>query len=66
MTTGRRYTAEEALSAGIVQHIAAEAEVLPTAVGIAAALAPKNGLTVGKIRTDLYRPVIETLGGPAF
>lgn len=66
MTTGRRYTAEEALSAGIVQHIAAEAEVLPTAIGVAAALAPKNGAMVGKIRTDLYRPVIETLGGPAF
>ncbi|MCW2889190.1 MAG: Delta3-Delta2-enoyl-CoA isomerase [Streptosporangiaceae bacterium] len=66
MTTGRRYTAEEALSAGIVQHIAAEAEVLPTAIGVAAALAPKNGAMVGKIRTDLYRPVIEALGGPAF
>ncbi|MGI8333891.1 enoyl-CoA hydratase-related protein [Actinomadura scrupuli] len=66
MTTGRRYTAEQALSAGIVQHIAAEAEVLPTAVGIAAALAPKNGHTVAKIRTGLYRPALEALGGPVF
>jgi enoyl-CoA hydratase/carnithine racemase len=66
MVTGRRYTAEEALSAGIVQRIAAEAEVLPTAIGIAASLAPKNGVTVRKIRTDLYGPVIAALGGPAF
>jgi enoyl-CoA hydratase/carnithine racemase len=66
MVTGRRYTAEEALGAGIVAHIAAEAEVLSTAIGIAASLAPKDGVMVGKIRTDLYRPAIEALGRPAF
>ncbi|MCW2912360.1 MAG: Enoyl-CoA hydratase/isomerase [Actinomycetia bacterium] len=66
MITGRRYTAEEALNAGIVQHIAAETEVLPTAIRIAAALAPKNGVAVGKIRTDMYAPVIAALGRPAF
>jgi enoyl-CoA hydratase/carnithine racemase len=66
MTTGRRYTAEEALNAGIVQHTAAETEVLPTAIRIAASLAPKNGATVGKIRTDMYGSVIAALGRPAF
>ena len=44
----------------------AEAEVLPAATELAASLAPKNGQVVGKIRTDMYRPVLEALGGPAF
>lgn len=66
MITGRRYTSQEALAAGIVQHTAAEAEVLPTAVGVAAALAPKNGTTVGQIRTGLYGPALRALRGPVF
>jgi enoyl-CoA hydratase/carnithine racemase len=66
MVTGRRYTAEEALSAGIVARIAAEADVLPAAIAIAASLAAKNGAALGKIRMDLYGPVIAALTGPAF
>ncbi|TDC49876.1 enoyl-CoA hydratase/isomerase family protein [Actinomadura sp. KC345] len=64
MVTGRRYTAEEAEEAGIVQRTAAEDEVLPAAVAWAASMAGKNGGTVGKIRADLYRPVLDALNGP--
>jgi hypothetical protein len=40
--------------------------VLPTALGIAAGLAPKSGAAMARIRTDLYRPVMEALTRPAF
>jgi enoyl-CoA hydratase/carnithine racemase len=66
MVTGRRFTAYEALAARIVQHAAAEADVLPTAVGVAAALAGKNGVTVGRIRADLYKTALAALNGPVF
>ncbi|MBC6458190.1 enoyl-CoA hydratase/isomerase family protein [Actinomadura sp. HBU206391] len=63
--TGRRYPAEEAVTAGIVYQAVPEAEVLPRAVELAASLAGKDGATVGKIRTGLYGAVIETLTDPA-
>lgn len=66
MVTGRRYTAEQARAAGIVQRTAAEDEVLPTAVELAASLAGKNGKAMGKIRTDMYRPALDALNGPVF
>ncbi|WP_067489983.1 enoyl-CoA hydratase-related protein [Actinomadura hibisca] len=66
MISGRRYTAEQARAAGIVARTAPEAEVLPAAIELAASLAPKQGKVVGKIRGDMYRPVIETLRGPVF
>lgn len=65
MITGRRYTAEEARAAGIVQHTAAEADVLPRAVELAAGMAPKNGRALGLIRSDMYKPVLAALRGPA-
>lgn len=65
MLTGRRYTAEQARDAGIVQRTAPEEEVLAAAVELAAASAGRNGGTVAKIRTDLYRPVLDALHGPA-
>lgn len=64
MLSGRRYTAEQAQEAGIVQRTAAEADVLPAAVELATTLAPKNGKVVGKIRRDMYRGTIEALHGP--
>lgn len=42
LLTGRRYTAEEALAAGIVEHVAAEEEVLPRAIELAQAVAGKD------------------------
>ncbi|MFI0371580.1 enoyl-CoA hydratase-related protein [Actinomadura sp. 1N219] len=65
MITGRRYTAEEALSAGIVRRTAAADEVLPAAVALAASLAGKDGRIVAKIRTDMYRTALDALNGPA-
>ncbi|TDD63944.1 enoyl-CoA hydratase/isomerase family protein [Actinomadura darangshiensis] len=65
MLTGRRYAAEQAREAGIVQRTAAEGDVLPAAVEQAAAMAGRNGAAVAKIRTDLYRPVLDALHGPA-
>ncbi|MBW8480999.1 enoyl-CoA hydratase-related protein [Actinomadura parmotrematis] len=66
MITGRRYTAEDAAAAGIVQHAVPEDAVLPKALELAAALAPKNGKVVGKIRSDMYVPVLDALRGPVF
>ena len=54
MTLGRRYPADEALAAGIVQATAAESEVLETAVTHAAAHAAKAGAVLGAIKRDLY------------
>ncbi|MWA04354.1 enoyl-CoA hydratase/isomerase family protein [Actinomadura sp. LD22] len=65
MITGRRYAAEQAMAAGIVQRTADEAGVLPAAVELAGSLAGKDGRVVGKIRADLYRPALEALRGPA-
>ncbi|MEU9024629.1 enoyl-CoA hydratase-related protein [Actinomadura sp. NPDC048394] len=65
MITGRRYAAEQAMAAGIVQRTADEAGVLPAALELAGSLAGKDGRVVGKIRADLYRPALEALRGPA-
>ncbi|MFI0349665.1 enoyl-CoA hydratase/isomerase family protein [Actinomadura sp. 9N407] len=65
MVTGRRYTAEQALDAGIAHRAAPEDEVLPAAVELAASLAGKDGATVGKIRTGMYGPALAALHGPA-
>ncbi|WP_084265660.1 enoyl-CoA hydratase-related protein [Actinomadura macra] len=66
MLTGRRYTAEQARDAGIVQHVAAEDGVLPAATGLAASMAGKDGTVVGKIRGEMYRAALEALRGPVF
>lgn len=63
MVTGRRYAADEALAAGIVDEVAAEADVLPRAVERAAALAGKAGPGIAGIRTHLHAPVIDALLG---
>lgn len=61
MVTARRYGGEEAAAAGIVQHAVAEDAVLPTALEVAASLAPKAGPTMGTIRSDLYAEVLASL-----
>lgn len=63
MVTGRRYTAEEAVAAGIAHQAAAEPQVLPAALDLAAPLAAKDGRTVGRIRAEIYGPVLAALGG---
>ena len=64
MTTGKRYTAEEALRASIVQQTASEAEVLPNALALAKATGGKHGATLGAIKKVMYRDVLQTLDAP--
>ncbi|MGI5226749.1 enoyl-CoA hydratase/isomerase family protein [Actinoallomurus sp. CA-142502] len=61
MVTGRRYAGKDAVAAGIAHRAVAEAEVAATALALAAPLAAKDGATVARIRTDLYRPVLDVL-----
>jgi len=63
LVTGRRYGGSEALAAGIVQHVAAEDEVLPEAVKIAASLAAKDRATLAEHKRLLYGDAIATLAG---
>jgi enoyl-CoA hydratase/carnithine racemase len=65
MVTAHRYTATEALDAGIVTAIAAEDDVLNRAVELAAGLAGKPRHGVGAIKRGLYASVLdELLRGP--
>ncbi|MGH3376628.1 MAG: enoyl-CoA hydratase-related protein [Actinoallomurus sp.] len=61
MVTGRRYGGEDATAAGIVHDVAAEADVVPAAISLAAPLAAKDGATIAKIRMNMYGPVLEVL-----
>lgn len=63
MVTGRRYTAAEAVEAGIMERAVPEDQVLSEAVAIAQALAPKAGQGIATIRTTLHAPVIAALTG---
>jgi len=54
MTTGKRYGGGDALSAGIVDAIANEDDVLSAAIEIAAPLAAKAGPTLGTIKERMY------------
>lgn len=58
MVTGKRYTAEQALSAGIVQQIAPESEVLPSALALAKTHFGKHGPTLATIKKMAYREVL--------
>lgn len=66
MTTGRRYGGEDALAAGIVDRAVAEAEVLPVAVELAAALAPKDPGTLGAIKEVMYADTLALLRDGTF
>lgn len=61
MTSGRRYTGEEARAAGFVEHAVAEEELLPRATEIAQALAPKDPATLGTTKARLQRHAIASL-----
>jgi enoyl-CoA hydratase/carnithine racemase len=65
MTTGRRYGAVDALAAGIVDAAVPETAVVPEAVARAAALAAKNGATLGKIKQVMYGETARRLTDPA-
>ncbi len=63
MVTGRRYSADEAVAAGIMDRAVPEAEVLAAAVEAARAGAAKAGPGLSGIRSMLHAPVIDALTG---
>lgn len=63
LVTGRRYGGPDALTAGIVQQVAAEDQVVPLAVKIAADLAGKDRRTLAEHKRLLYGEAIRTLLG---
>jgi enoyl-CoA hydratase/carnithine racemase len=64
MTTGRRYGGDEAGAAGIVDHAVAEEAVYARATEIAAALAAKDGVTLGAIKSVMYPEALRLLREP--
>jgi enoyl-CoA hydratase/carnithine racemase len=61
IVTGRRYGAAEAVAAGIVDEAAAETDVLPRAIEIAAGLAAKRADILATLKHDLHGPAIDLL-----
>jgi Delta3-Delta2-enoyl-CoA isomerase len=64
MVFGRRYGGPDALTAGIVDAVATEDELLDAAVTTAAALADKDPATLGRIKRGLYATAITRLRQP--
>lgn len=62
LNTGRRYTAAEAQAAGIVEHVAPEADVLARAVAIAAPLAAKNRAVFAEHKKLLFADAARRCG----
>lgn len=63
IVTGTRYGAEAALAAHIVDATAAEAEVVPKAVELAAAFAPKADAVMHRLKSDMYPQVVAAMRG---
>ena len=61
LTSGRRYTAAEALEQRIVDAVAPADEVAATATSMASDLAAKDSATYGAIKSNLYRDVLASL-----
>ena len=61
IATGRRYAAEDALAAQIVDHALPEEQVLPRAIEIAAGLAGKADPAMRALKYGLYRGVLEAM-----
>jgi enoyl-CoA hydratase/carnithine racemase len=64
ITEGRRYPAAEAREARIVDHVVDEAQVVPKAVEIAAALAGKAHPIMRRLKADMYPRTLEALAVP--
>lgn len=65
MVTGKRFTADEAVTAHIATTAVAEEEVLPAAVAFAQELAAKDRLTMATIKGRLYAGTIDLLRSAA-
>ncbi|HEU4973736.1 MAG TPA: enoyl-CoA hydratase-related protein [Baekduia sp.] len=61
MTTGRRYGGTDAQAAGIVDRAVGEDDVLSAARELAAALAGKDGATLGAIKEVMYADALALL-----
>ena len=61
IVTGRRYTGPESEEHGIVQQVAAEDDVVPTAVDVAGLLADKDPTTLQALKRGMYGDVVELL-----
>ena len=61
IATGRRYAAEDAVAAQIVEEALPEAEVLPRAIAIAAGLAAKAHPVMRTLKLGLYAPVLQAM-----
>ena len=64
MMTGRRFTAEEALVGGIVDHTAPEPDVLPRAIELATAMASKDRTVIAAHKQLLYGNTAAVCGWP--
>ncbi len=62
MNTARRFTASEALAAGIVDQTAAEHDVLPRAVELAAAMTTKDRNVIGTHKRLLFGAAARACG----
>lgn len=62
--TGRRYAAAEAAALGIVEHTAADDEVLDRAVELAAVMAPKDRSVIATHKRMLFGGVATACGWP--
>jgi len=61
IVTGTRYGAELARERGIVDRVAAEDEVVPCAVEMAAGLASKADPVMARLKSGMYGHVLEAL-----
>jgi enoyl-CoA hydratase/carnithine racemase len=64
IVTGRRYGGAEALARGIADEVAAEAELLPRAIALAAELAGKDPATLAALKRGLHTETVRVLEGP--
>lgn len=62
--TGRRYGGPEALAAGLVDEVAAEADLVDRAVELAAAMAPRSSEVIGVHKRQLFGAAAAACGWP--
>lgn len=61
VTAGRRYTAQDALEAGIVERAASAEDVVATAIALVEPLGEKDPDTYGAMKSRLYADVLDAL-----
>jgi enoyl-CoA hydratase/carnithine racemase len=61
IVTGRRWSAEDAATAGIVDRVVEEAALLPTALDAATAMAGKASPVLARLKRSLYPQVLEAI-----